>query len=129
MHDQGSWNDCPSGAVSAMVTQLRRRKRLAQLRPIMAIGIFVLLFSAIGYGLTNRDDPESRAGLNCRETVPLLAKYHDQSLEAAVATDVREHLSHCPSCRKHYEEMYPSEVRNPLSTPIRLAAIASHFYR
>ena len=73
--------------------------------------------------------PGSPARLTCRQTVPLLAEYHDQTLGAAVASDVREHLLHCPMCRKHYEELYPSEVRNGSSVETRLFAVASQFRR
>jgi len=129
MQDQDPWGDCPFGVVTDMAGQLRRRKRLAQLRPVILIGLAGLLFSAVGYGLTNHDETGSRARLNCRETVPLLAKYHDRSLDAAVASDVREHLSRCPSCRKHYEELYPSEVRKRSSAQTGLVAVAAQFRR
>ena len=127
MQDQGPWDDCPSGVVTEMAGQLRRRKRYAQLRPFLFVGVAALLLSAIGYGLANRNEPGSRGGLTCRETAPLLAKYHDQSLDAAAANGVQEHLSHCPRCRKHYEELYPSEVRNRSSAETGLLAVAAQF--
>ncbi|MBC8352170.1 MAG: zf-HC2 domain-containing protein [Planctomycetes bacterium] len=129
MQDQSPWVDCPSGAVTTMADQLRRQRRQAQLRPIIAIGVAVLIFSAIGYGLTNPKQPGSQSGLTCRETVPLLVSYHDESLEANAAKDVRDHLSHCPMCRKHFEEMYPNEVRAPSSASHELLAFASNVRR
>ena len=129
MQDQGPWGDCPSGVMTEMVARLRRRKRQSQLRPIILSGIALLLLSFVAYGLTSREESGSGRGLTCRETVPLLAKYHDRTLDATVASDVREHLSQCPACRKHYTELYPSEVRNRASTEHRLLAVAAQFRR
>jgi hypothetical protein len=128
MQDRDPWGDCPAGVVSEMAGRLRRRKRQTQLRSLAASGLAMLLVAAIGYGLvtqmTGEDPAEIRAGLNCRETIRLLASYQDQSLEDSVAKEVREHLSRCPSCRKHYEEKYPSEVRNRSSAESRQVALA-----
>jgi hypothetical protein len=129
MQDQGSWSDCPSGVVTEMARELRRRRQRTQLRPFMAAGLAFLLISVIGYGLTNRDTPVPRAALNCRDTIQLLAKYHAGSLDAVGASGVREHLSHCPKCRKYYDETFPSEVRNHSSVESRLLVAATHFRR
>ena len=129
MQDQDPWIDCPRGTVSEMAAQLRRRKSRMQRRPAVAFGLALLLFSAVGYGLMDRDEPGTRAGLTCQETVPLLAKYHDRSLEATAANDVQEHLSHCPMCRKRYEARYPNEVRNHSSAENRLVAVAAYLPR
>ena len=129
MRDQVSWSDCPSGVVTEMAGELRRRRQRTQLRPFITAGLVFLLISLIGYGLTNRDTPAPRAALNCRETIQLLAKYHAGSLDVAGANGVREHLSNCPRCRKHYDESFPSEVRNHSSVESRLLVAATHFHR
>lgn len=126
MQDQGSWSDCPSGVVTEMACVLRRRKRQAQLRPIIAIGFALILVSVVGYGLTTRDRATHHASLTCREAVALFAKYHDRSLDTDLANDVRKHLSHCQKCREHYGKQFPSEVRNPLPSYPRLDAVATH---
>ncbi len=129
MRDQSSWDDCPAGVVTGMAGQLRRQKRHVQLRAVISISLALLLSLAVGYGLTKRDEPTPRAGLNCREAVPLFAKYHDKSLDAAVANHVREHLSRCPKCREHYEEVYPSEVRSSSVVGYQQLAFAAPFQR
>jgi len=126
MQDQGSWSDCPSGVVTDMAGALRRRKRWAQLQPILAISFAFALVSVVGYGLATRDRETPRASLTCREAAQLFAKYHDRSLETDVANDVRKHLSHCPKCREHYAKQFPSEVRNSLSSEPRLVAVATN---
>jgi hypothetical protein len=90
--------------------------------------VTALLLSAIGYSLTNRDEPGLPGGLTCLKTASLFAKYHDRSLDAATANGVQEHLSHCPKCRKHYEERYPSEVRNRSSAETVLFAVAAQLH-
>lgn len=129
MQDQAPWGDCPSGVMSDMVAQLRRRKRQTQVRAAVSIGLAVLLVATVGYGLAGRDAANPRAKMNCSEAVPLFAKYHDQSLDAAVAEDVREHLSRCPACRKHYADLFPSEAQIRSSTGDTPLALATHFRR
>jgi Putative zinc-finger len=126
MQDKDSWNDCPAGVVSDMAARLQLRKRQSQRRPIIGVGIALMVFIGVGFGLVDWENANLRAGLNCRETIPLLAAYHARSLDADVKKDVDEHLSHCPSCQKKYEELHPNEVRNPLTPPSRLVALASH---
>ena len=126
MKELDTWGDCPSGVVTNLAGRLRRRR---QVRPVISIGLGVLLLSAVSYGLIIRNGPRTRAPLNCRETVPLLAKYHNRSLDAPVESDVREHLSRCPSCRKKYEEMYPSEARNHALVENRLLAVLIQSHR
>lgn len=129
MQDQDSWSDCPTGVVSDMASQLRLRKRQAQLRPVLTAGVAVLVLLAVSYALIGGGASDAKAGLTCSETAPLLAKYHDQSLEADVANDVREHLSRCPACQKHYEDAYPSEVRNRAPKTDQLVASAWDYRR
>jgi hypothetical protein len=129
MQDQSSWDDCPAGLVTDMAGQLRRRKRHVQLRAVISISLAVLLSLAVGYGLKNRDEPAPRARLNCRDAVPLFAEYHDKKLDAVVASDVREHLSRCPKCREHYEDLYPNEVRNRSSGENRVVAVIAPTHR
>lgn len=129
MPDQSSWDDCPVGVVTDMAGHLRRRKRHVQLRAVISIGLALLLSIAVGHAVTDRDEPAPRVGLNCREAVPLFAKYQNESLDAAMANDVREHLSRCPKCREHYEELYPSEARNRSAVESQLLAVATSFDR
>lgn len=128
MQDQGSWDDCPSGVVTEMAGRLRRRRMRVRLRSIALSVSAVLLISVICYATASRDGETPRASLNCRETVRLMANYHDRSLAPDVAKDVLEHLSHCPQCREHYKERYPSEVRNWGLGESRIAAVAMTSY-
>ena len=124
MQDQGPWDDCPRGVVAEMAGRLRRRKRYVQMRPFIFIGATALLLSAIGYGLTSRDQPGSLGAFDCLKTASLFAGYHDRSLDDATTKGVEEHLSRCPNCRQHYDELYPSEVRNRLSAETGRLAVA-----
>lgn len=127
MRDKEPWDDCPAGVVTEMATGLRRRRLHARLRPAVASGVVVLLVCLTGYGLMSRDESATHGVLTCRETVSLLAKYHDQSLQASQAHDVQEHLAGCPMCRKHYERMYPSEVRNDSTPELEFVTLAANF--
>ncbi|MEO8494285.1 MAG: zf-HC2 domain-containing protein [Planctomycetota bacterium] len=129
MQHQEPWGDCPFGILTGMAGRLRRRKRQTQVRAVSLIGLGLLLLSLVGYGLATRDVPDSRARLNCRETIPLFAKYHDRSLDGAVESDVREHLSRCPACREHYDQLYPNEAQNRSLAENRLLAVAAQFRR
>ncbi len=129
MQNSDPWDDCPAGIVTEMATELRRREFRARLLPVLATGLVVLLVGVAGYGLMGRDGSALHSVLTCRETVPLLAKYHDHSLEASQANDVQEHLSRCPMCRKRYARLYPSEVRNHSTPEPELAVLAANFGR
>ncbi len=122
MQDDKQWDECPAGVVTGMAAELRDRRRRQQLRPVVGVGLVVLLVVTVGYGLTDRSNSSQQTELTCSETVPLLTKFHDQSLDEVVAKDVQNHLSRCPMCREHYEDLYPSEVQNDLQATSRLVA-------
>ena len=127
MQDQEPWKECPSGVVTDMAGQLRRRSRQAQLRPFVVVGAAVLLLFAISYGLVNSGDPSAGGVLDCREASSLFAQYHDKTLDAVARMEVEEHLSRCPQCRKHYEQRYPgpNEARSRSSADTRWLAMAA----
>lgn len=127
MRDDNQWEECEAGVVSGMAKRLRSRRRFKQLGSAIAAGSLFVLLLVMGYSVIDRGEPPARARLNCRETVQLLAKYHAQSLDEAMAHDVREHLAGCPMCREHYEDLYPSEVRTDSIARSRLVATIARF--
>ncbi|MBC7344351.1 MAG: zf-HC2 domain-containing protein [Clostridia bacterium] len=49
--------------------------------------------------------PGPKTTLNCTTVKPLLSEYLDEMLPAELASDVREHLRSCPSCRQEEETL------------------------
>lgn len=109
MTDSGQWNQCPDGTLSGLASRLRAQRRSAQLRPVIA-GAVLLLVVCGSYVLTNNLLADSDP-LTCAETVPLLAEYQSGSLKSSTERRVRDHLASCPSCRKHYQDEFPDEAR------------------
>ncbi len=129
MQDDNQWEECPVGLVTGMASKLRSQRRTQQLRPVFGAGLLLVLAIAIGYSFSGAGSSPSRSKLTCAETVPLLADFHDNSLDEAVVQDIQTHLSDCPSCRDHYDELYPSEVRSGAAADSNIVAALIPFAR
>jgi hypothetical protein len=110
MSEVDRWEDCPPGAVTGMVDRLRRQRQPSPLRPAIGAFLVVVLLGA-GYAMTSglMSGPNN-ARLNCGDVIPLLAQYHDGTLNSPTAQQVEEHLSHCPGCKEKYKRQFPGEA-------------------
>ena len=103
------WEECPAGLVAKMAGELRARRLRARLRPAL-VAVAVLLVLGGAWGLQTFTG-SAKNPLNCAQTMPLMADYHDGALGPQVTARVAEHLANCPACRKHYQDQFPGDAR------------------
>jgi len=109
MAERESWEECPSGVLTGMAEELRRRQSRRHLLP--AVGGLLLLVAIGGILATRFHSPSGAPELTCSEVIPLLAQYHDDMLSATMMQRVEQHLSDCPNCKDRYSKAFPADAR------------------
>jgi hypothetical protein len=130
------WTRCPPGSLGGIARKARSRRRNAMTRE--AATMLVLAASVgftVGYFARTEAPPSAPAGqfhfagISCGEVHELLPALADDRLDAATATQVRQHVMQCPTCRELMDQMLRGRSVSRASDRIPHTALASSAVR
>ncbi|MCA9132962.1 MAG: zf-HC2 domain-containing protein [Planctomycetales bacterium] len=147
-HGNDTWGECLPGTLTEFSVRAReQRQRVRQRKSltvaaasVAAVGCCLLAFSYVpGSSAPSPVQPERRA-LTCVDVLRTVDAFLANTLVPAERERVEQHLSHCPSCQKKYqqraeEQGLPLAVQRPPREPVgwhvsdqRFPTLASRLY-
>ncbi len=103
-----AWQECPPDELKGMVAQIRVGQRREFLRSLGKGSAAVLLLGAGGIVARQwklKEQSQGNQQLACRQVMDLLPEYAAHRLDTDLTQSVAAHLTKCPPCKAHYEEM------------------------
>ena len=117
---QDSWDACPSGELARMVEarNAQRRRRVMDRAAVVAACLMVCVaMGGFALGIFSPDHSApgggaSYGGIACADVADCLPAYiaaerqdvANTHLDEGTIASITEHLTHCPACRRHYEQ-------------------------